>query len=227
MRLLVVEDHVRLAKMLVAGLRDDGHSVDLATDGEEALDLGLTRPYDAIVLDWMLPRLDGISVLKELRQREIATPVLMLTAKDDVESRVSGLDCGADDYLTKPFDLNELCARLRALVRRSSGAGTVNRMVVADLELDVAAKTVRRGGKAISLSSREFSLLTCLVLRKNRVVPRDTLLEAIYEKDDQAPSSNVLEVYIASLRRKVDRGFDHRLIRTQRGQGYLLTEDRS
>lgn len=224
MRLLVVEDHARLAKMLVAGLRDEGHSVDLAGDGEVALDRILAQSYEAIVLDWMLPRLDGVGVLRELRDREISTPVLLLTAKDDVESRVAGLDAGADDYLTKPFDLDELSARLRALVRRSSGTTASNRVSVADLELDLGTKGVRRGGQSIELSAREFSLLSCLALRKGRVVSRETLTDMLYDEDDPAPASNVLEVYIANLRRKLDKAFARKLIHTKRGEGYWLGE---
>ncbi len=211
--------------MLAAGLRDDGHAVDLATDGEVALDQAFTRSYDAIVLDWMLPRLDGIGVLRELRDRDIATPVLLLTAKDDVESRVAGLDAGADDYLTKPFDLDELSARLRALVRRSSTAAPSNRLVLGDLVLDLSTKAVQREGSPIELSGREFALLSCLMLRKGRVVSRETLLDALYDEDDTAPASNVLEVYIGQLRRKIDRGREQKLIRTQRGEGYRLTAD--
>lgn len=224
MRLLVVEDHARLAKMLVAGLRDEGHSVDLAGDGEVALDRILAQSYEAIVLDWMLPRLDGVGVLRELRDRDISTPVLLLTAKDDVGSRVAGLDAGADDYLTKPFDLDELSARLRALVRRSSGTTASNRVSVADLELDIGTKRVRRGGQSIELSAREYSLLSCLVLRTGRVVSRETLTDALYDEDDPAPASNVLEVYIANLRRKVDKAFTQKLIHTKRGEGYWLGE---
>ncbi len=225
MRLLVVEDNARLAKMLAAGLRDDGHAVDLAADGEAALDRAFTQPYDAIVLDWMLPRLDGMGVLRELRDRDIATPVLLLTAKDDVESRVAGLDAGADDYLTKPFDLDELSARLRALVRRSSAAATSNRLVLGDLVLDLSTKAVERGGSPVGLSAREFALLSCLMLRKGRIVSRETLLDALYDEDDTAPASNVLEVYIGHLRRKIDRGQEKKLIRTQRGEGYRISAD--
>ncbi|MEM6293999.1 MAG: response regulator transcription factor [Myxococcota bacterium] len=223
MRLLVVEDHARLARMLVAALREDGHAVDLATDGESALDRALCHPYDAVVLDWMLPRLDGLGVLDELRQRNISTPVLLLTAKDDVSSRVAGLDAGADDYLAKPFDVEELHARLRALVRRSAGA-PANRVTVADLQIDLGSKSVMRAGVALTLSAREFALLSCLALRAGRVVSREVLLGALYDEEGPAPASNVLEVYIGKLRRKVDAGGRPTLIKTRRGQGYLLKE---
>ncbi len=224
MRLLIVEDHRRLARLLVGGLRDEGHSVDHAGDGEDALDRILAGSYDVIVLDWMLPRMNGLTVLRELRDRAIRTPVLLLTAKDDIESRVAGLDAGADDYLTKPFDLDELSARLRALFRRSHGA-VLNRVAVGDLVLDLSARSVQRGDEIISLSTREFSLLACLALRKGRVVDRKTLHEVLYDEGDTAPSSNVLEVCIGHLRRKLDRDREGKLIKTQRGQGYTLSEE--
>src|SRR5688572_18787752 len=203
MRLLVVEDHPRLGPLVAGGLRDEGHVVDLAADGVTALEHTATATYDAIVLDLMLPRLDGATVLDRLRRGGDRTPVLILTAKDDVPSRIAGLDRGGDDYLVKPFAFEELLARLRALVRRSHGAGTSSVMRVDDLEIDMTSKTVRRAGAAIRLSGKEYAILECLALRRGRIVPRETLLEVVYDGDDQ-PESNVVEVYIGYLRRKID-----------------------
>jgi two-component system copper resistance phosphate regulon response regulator CusR len=229
MRLLVVEDNPKLGPMLQRGLRDEGHVVDLATRGNEALDFltaasaGAGTRYDAIVLDIMLPDLDGLGVLERMRKGGDATPVLVLTAKDELEDRVDGLDRGADDYLVKPFQFDELLARLRALVRRAKGAGTSAVLKIGDLELDTTAKSVKRGGREVVLSAREYAILECLALRKGRVVSREALLDSVYELDD-VPESNVVEVYIGSLRRKIDRDHDVKLIHTRRGMGYVLSE---
>lgn len=223
MKLLVVEDNPKLGPMLAGGLRDEGHVVDLATTGTEALDFCDMGQYDAIVLDLMIPEIDGLGVLDRLRRGGDATPVLILTAKDEVSSRVEGLDRGGDDYLVKPFEFEELLARLRALVRRSSQAGTSSVLSVADLDIDMQHKHVQRGGTVVRLSAREWAVLEALALRRGRVVSRETLMNVVYDGDD-LPESNVVEVYIGYLRRKIDRGHERKLIHTRRGMGYMLAE---
>ena len=223
MKLLVVEDNPKLGPMLAGGLRDEGHVVDLATTGTEAIDFCDLGQYDAIVLDLMIPEIDGLGVLDRLRRGGDATPVLILTAKDDVGSRVEGLDRGGDDYLVKPFEFEELLARLRALVRRSSQAGTSSVLSVADLDIDMQHKHVQRGGTVVRLSAREWAVLEALALRRGRVVSRETLMNVVYDGDD-LPESNVVEVYIGYLRRKIDRGHERKLIHTRRGMGYMLAE---
>lgn len=223
MRLLVAEDHPSLARSLVSGLRDEGYAVDLASDGEEAAHLAKVNPYDGVVLDLMLPKLDGWSVLKQIRAHSPAVPVLCLTARDDVEDRVRGLDLGADDYLGKPFAWAELVARVRAMIRRGHGQA-VPVVTVADLEIDLARKTVRRGGQAVVLSAREFALLEYLAHRHGQVVSRSEIWDHLYDQHDEA-ASNVIDVYIGYLRNKLDRGFEPKLIHTRRGQGYMLGLD--
>jgi DNA-binding response OmpR family regulator len=224
MRVLVVEDNPKLGPMLVRGLEQEGHVAELAADGQQALVACATTRYDAIVLDLMLPGIDGLTVLDRLRHGADDTPVLVLTARDDLDDRVDGLDRGADDYLVKPFAFDELLARLRALVRRAKGAGASAVLRVADLEIDTAAKSARRAGRSIALSSREYAVLECLALRRGRIVSRDTLLETIYDGDEM-PESNVVEVYIGALRRKIDRDHEVKLIRTRRGLGYVFGDD--
>ena len=221
MRLLVVEDHPSLARSIAAGLRDEGYAVDLTFDGEEGQHLAETNPYDAIVLDMMLPKRDGWSILSALRRNNVKTPVICLTAQDGVEDRVRGLDHGADDYLTKPFAFEELVARLRALVRRSH-AETSSVIAVGDLEIDLARKVARRGEKSIELSAREFALLQYLAHRHDEVVSRTDIWEHIYDQHDEV-SSNVVDVYIGYLRSKIDKDFPTKLIQTRRGQGYMLS----
>ena len=223
MRLLVVEDNPKLGVMLRQGLKDEGHVVELAVDGEEALDFAAHDAFDAIILDLMIPKIDGLGVLDRLRRQGNPTPVLILTARDDVGSRIEGLDRGGDDYLVKPFSFDELVARLRALVRRAQRAGESHVLRVGDLEVDTSCKRVVRAGKAVRLSAREYAVLECLVLRKDRIVGRDALLSAVYDGDEQ-PESNVVEVYIGALRRKLDRDHETKLIHTRRGFGYILSE---
>ena len=221
MRILVVEDHPSLARSIAAGLRDEGYAVDLTFDGEEALHLAQTNPYDGIVLDMMLPKMDGWTILSTLRHNGVATPVICLTAQDGVEDRVRGLNSGADDYLTKPFAFEELIARVRALVRRSH-AQTSSVITVGDLEIDLARKVARRGDKTIELSAREFALLQYLAHRRDQVVSRTEIWEHIYDQHDEV-SSNVVDVYIGYLRNKIDKEFPTKLIQTRRGQGYMLS----
>ena len=200
MRVLVVEDELNIARFVHQGLSEAGYAVDLAHDGEDGLSFALVAEYDAMVLDIMLPKLDGLTLLRALRTRGVKTPVLMLTARDALEHRVSGLDAGADDYLVKPFAFPELLARLRALLRRPP-LQTGNVLRVADLELDVASREVKRGGNPIRLSPREFSLLEYLMRHPGQVLTRTQIAEHIWDFSYYA-ASNVVDVYIGYLRRK-------------------------
>ena len=220
MRLLVAEDHPSLARSLAEGLREEGYAVDLTFDGREAAHLVTVNPYDAVVLDIMLPNVSGWELLKLIRRQTPQLPVLCLTARDGVEDRVRGLDLGADDYLLKPFDWPELLARVRAVVRRGHGQASPV-ITVGDLEVDLAAKSARRGGRAIPLSAREFGLLEYLAHRQGTVVARTDIWDHLYDQHDEA-TSNVVDVYIGYLRAKIDKGFERKLIHTRRGQGYLL-----
>jgi DNA-binding response OmpR family regulator len=223
MRVLVAEDHQSLARSIADGLRDEGFAVDLTFNGEEAQTLARTHQYDLIVLDIMLPGVDGFTLLPRLRSSKINVPVLCLTAKDTVEDRVRGLDLGADDYLVKPFEWNELLARCRALVRRGHDLRNPE-IVVGDLRIDTVKKSVVRGDKAIRLSAREYALLTYLAHRAGQVVSRADIWEHLYDSSDEV-ASNVVDVYIAYLRNKIDKGFDKKLIHTRHGQGYLLSAE--
>ena len=217
---LVAEDHAPLARVIAEGLADAGYQVDVAGDGLDALDRVERGDYAAVVLDWMLPGLDGLSVLRRLRADGHALPILLLTARSAVADRVDGLDAGADDYLIKPFAFAELLARLRAAIRRRKG-GTSRVVAVEDLRVDTGARRVHRGGREILLSSREYAVLEYLALHRDRVVTRDQLLAHTYPGDAE-PASNIIDVYVAHLRRKIDGGPGPRLIHTRRGLGYLL-----
>lgn len=221
MRILVAEDHAPLARSIANGLREEGFAVDLTADGEEALQWSKVNPYDCLVLDIMLPSRDGWSVLQQIRRTGSNVPVLMLTARDAVEDRVKGLNLGADDYLIKPFAWEELVARVRALVRRGHEKKTPL-VQVADLEIDTASKTVKRSGKSITLSGREYALLEYLAHREGKVVTRGEIWDHIYDQADET-TSNVVDVYIGYLRHKIDRDFPVKLIHTRRGLGYVLT----
>ncbi|MCA9719841.1 MAG: response regulator transcription factor, partial [Myxococcales bacterium] len=202
-RVLVVEDHTQLARLLTRGLTEAGYEVDAVYDGKTGLERARDGRWSALVLDLQLPRLSGMEVLQALRADGSALPVLVLTARDAVTARVAGLDAGADDYLTKPFALEELLARLRALIRRSRG-GACNKLTIDDLEVNTASKTARRGGEELRLSAREYAILEYLAEHQGRVVTRQTLLEHIYDGEDE-PASNVIDVYVGYLRRKIDR----------------------
>jgi DNA-binding response OmpR family regulator len=220
MRVLLIEDHRLLARTLRQGLEEDGFAVDVSHDGEEGHYKALTAGYDVIVLDLMLPKRDGLSLLQDWRRQGLQTHVLVLTARDATADKVKGLDAGADDYLTKPFRIEELLARLRALVRRAHHAkDPVLRAY--DLEIDTAGRTVRRAGKPIRLTPREFALLHLLALHRGEVVTRSMVWEHLYDEYDEN-TSNVVDVYIRYLRNKIDRDFDPPLILTRRGLGYLL-----
>lgn len=219
-RLLLAEDHAPLARTLAEGLTLAGFDTEVVGDGAAALARVQSRRYDALVLDWMLPRLDGLEVLRRLRGEGHDLAIVLLTARDAVEDRVLGLDAGADDYVVKPFALAELLARLRMVLRRRAG-GAARVIEVADLEIDTAARRVRRAGREVVLSSREYAVLECLALHRGRVVTRDQLVAHAYAGDPE-PESNVIEVFVGHLRRKIDRDEGPRLIHTRRGMGYVL-----
>jgi DNA-binding response OmpR family regulator len=219
-RLLLVEDHKPLSRALKRGLEEEGFAVDLAEDGEEADYKARAASYDVIVLDLMLPKKDGLSLLKEWRRDGVKTHVLCLTAKDTTEDKVRGLDLGADDYLTKPFKIEELLARLRALIRRRHQIKDPI-IRVHDLEIDTAARTVRRGAGAIHLTPREYALLQFLAFHRGKVVTRSMIWEHLYDEHDEN-TSNVVDVYIRYLRTKIDKGFELPLILTRWGEGYVL-----
>lgn len=224
MRVLLVEDYAPLCKAVTQGLREAGFAVDVATDGEEGWWYARSGEYDVIILDLMLPALDGATILQRLRASGKDTHVLILTAKDTVADRVRGLDLGADDYLVKPFAFEELLARIRALIRRRYDAK--NPVIrIGDLEIDTAAHAVQRGGQPIDLTAREYTLLEFLALRAGQVVSRTDIWEHLYEFHSSA-ESNVVDVYIGYLRRKIERPAAPRLIHTRRGQGYVLAEPR-
>ena len=220
MRVLVAEDHPSLARSLADGLRDEGYAVDLTFDGNEALHLATSNPYDARVLDIMMPGMDGFAIIQALRRREVKTPILCLTARDGLADRVKGLDLGADDYLVKPFAWEELLARVRSMVRRGHGQKSPV-ITVGELEIDTARRAARRGGTNIDLSAREYALLEYLASRQGQVVSRSDIWEHLYDQHDET-TSNVVDVYIGYLRAKIDRDFPTKLIHTRRGQGYLL-----
>lgn len=221
MRILVVEDEEEVASYLAKGLKEHGYAVDLAHDGKEGLYLALSEPFDAMIIDRMLPNVDGLSIVRSVRQSGATTPVLILSALGQVDDRVEGLREGGDDYLIKPFSFSELVARLDALQRRTTPAGTQTTLTVGDLELDLLARTVRRGGREIELKPREFSLLEYLMRNAGRVITRTMLLEHVWDYHFD-PQTNVIDVHISRLRQKIDRGFDTELLQTVRGAGYTL-----
>jgi two-component system, OmpR family, copper resistance phosphate regulon response regulator CusR len=219
-RILLVEDNRRLSDSLKLILQDDGYAVDTAYDGIDGEEAAMLPGYDVIILDIMLPGKDGLEVCRELRNRRVNTPILMLTARDALEDRVVGLDSGADDYLVKPFEVDELRARLRALLRResTSKSGTLR---IADLELDPAAHSAQRAGQAIELTAKEFSLLEYLMRHPNRLVTREMAEEHLWSYD-HVVASNVVDVYIRRLRRKIDDPWPDKLLETVRGAGYRI-----
>ena len=220
MRILVVEDEPKLAVALKRGLEAQGYAVDLAADGEEGLGLAELEPYDLLLLDVMLPRLDGLSLCRRLRAQGRRVPILMLTARDAIEHRVAGLDSGADDYLVKPFAFPELLARVRALVRRNAPSkDPVLRLV--DLEIDTVSRQVRRAGRPIALTTKEYAILEYFARNPNRVLSRPEIAEHVWDYDFVA-ASNVVDVYVRYLRRKLDDNREPPLLRTIRGAGYQL-----
>ena len=223
MRVLLVEDDIRIANFVAKGLRENSYAVDTARDGEAGLYQTAINDYDVIILDVMLPKKDGFAVCRELREKNIKTPVLMLTARDAVEDKITGLDLGADDYLTKPFAFNELLARIRALLRRNKEIRPAQ-IVISDLEIDTTAQRVWRGGKEIILTTKEYGLLEYLARERGRVVGRGEISEHVWDENFDS-FSNLIEVYIKRLRSKMDEGFAAQLIHTRRGAGYILDDN--
>ena len=223
MRILVIEDEKKIASFIKRGLRENNYTVDVALDGDKGFFLAGINPYDLIVLDIMLPGKDGLDICRQLRKKNIGVPIFMLTARDELEDKISGLDSGADDYLTKPFAFEEFLARVRALIRRKDTV-KASKLKVADLELDRLRREVRRAGKEINLSSTEYALLEYMMLNSNQVVTRTMISEHVWNEDFDS-FSNVINVYVNYLRKKIDAGFDKKLIHSIRGTGYILKKD--
>ena len=223
MRILLVEDEPDAAGILAKGLREEAYAVDVAGDGERALELAFVNDYDLVILDVMLPRRDGFEVCRELRSGGSAVPVLMLTARDAVEDRIAGLDTGADDDLSKPFDFDELLARVRALLRRGPALRPAV-LNISDMAVDTRARRVSRGGRGVELTAKEYALLEYLARRAGEVVSRADIAEHVWD-ESYDPFSKVIEVFIQRLRRKVDDGHALKLIRTRRGEGYMLATE--
>jgi len=222
-RILLVEDEPQAAQVLAMGLREQGYAVEIASDGERALRAALSADFDLVILDVILPGKDGFSVCRELRQAGRDMPILMLTARDAVQDRVTGLDRGADDYITKPFEYGELLARIRALLRRRDSA-YLEEIHVGDLKLDLRAHRVERAGKPVELSAKEYAVLEYMALRAGELVTREDLSEHVWDESFNS-FTNLVEVYMLRLRRKIDLGRSVKLIRTRRGEGYVLSAD--
>lgn len=224
LRILVIEDDDRIASFITKGLREAGFAVDHAADGDTGLHLGLSEPYDVMVVDIMLPKLDGLSLIRELRASKKNTPVIILSAKREVDDRVKGLQTGSDDYLTKPFAFSELLARVQALIRRSTGSVDPTILEFGDLRMDLLKREVTRSGGRIDLQPREFVLLEYLMRNAGRVVSKTMIMEHVWDYNFD-PQTNVVETRMSRLRDKINKGFDKQLIETVRGVGYVLRED--
>ncbi|MEJ2661297.1 MAG: response regulator transcription factor [Desulfobacteraceae bacterium] len=224
MRLLLIEDDQKIAAFIIKGFKAEGFAVDHAPDGLHGLDLGLTEPYDVIIVDLMLPKLDGLSVIENLRKQKVTVPVIILSAKDSVDDRVKGLQIGSDDYLPKPFAFAELLARVQALLRRRSGSTETTHLEVGDLSLDLITREVSRAGRRIDLQPLEYSLLAYLMHNSGKVVSKTMIMEHVWDYHFD-PQTNVVEARICRLRDKIDKGFDSKLIHTIRGVGYVLRTD--
>lgn len=224
MRILVVEDDKTIADFIIQGLKEAGFAVDYAPDGDEGLHLALTESYDAAIIDIMLPKLDGLSLISRMRNKRIKTPTIILSAKRSVEDRVRGLEKGSDDYLVKPFAFSELLARVQALIRRTSVGDEPTRFQVDTLEVDLLKRSVKREGKEIELQPKEFSLLEYMLRNRGRVLSKTLILEHIWGYGFN-PQTNVVDVLVCRLRNKIDKEFKKKLIRTIRGVGYVLKED--
>jgi two-component system OmpR family response regulator len=221
MRLLIVEDDKKLAAFITKGFRESGFAVDHCAEGEEGVIMATGNEYDAAIIDIMLPGLDGLSLIKEMRKKRITTPVLILSAKGSVDDRVKGLQTGGDDYLAKPFAFAELHARIQALIRRGSQSAEPSSLVIGDVTLDLLARRVTRAGRKIDLHSREFALLEYLMRNAGRVVTKTMILNHIWDYSFD-PQTNVVDVLVCRLRNKIDKGFTRKLIQTRRGMGYVL-----
>jgi len=224
MRILVVEDDVKIASLVSKGLKEAGFVVDHSVNGEDGLHLAMTAHYDAAVVDIMLPKMDGLSLIEELRRKDINTPVIILSAKQSVDDRVKGLQTGSDDYLTKPFAFSELLARVQALIRRGGITVPSSRLCAGDLSIDLLSREVWRGGAKIELQRREFSLLEYLMRNMGHVVAKTMILENIWDYHFD-PQTNVVDVLVCRLRNKVDKDFENKMIHTIRGVGYVLRVD--
>jgi len=223
MRILLVEDDDKIASFIVKGFKAEGFAVDHAADGEDGLHLALTEPYDAAIIDLMLPKLDGLSLIEQMRREKIRTPVIILSARGSVDDRVKGLHTGGDDYLTKPFAFSELLARVQALIRRSTDVSEPTKLMVADVTVNIVTREVVRAGKTIELQPLEFSLLEYLMRNAGRVVSKTMIMEHVWDYYFD-PQTNVVESRIYKLREKIDKGFSNKLIHTVRGVGYVLKE---
>lgn len=221
MRLLVIEDDKKIASFIVKGLKQSGFAVDHADDGEQGLNLAVTTPYDAAVIDIMLPKRDGLSVVQELRNQRINLPVLILSAKTSVDDRIRGLQAGGDDYLVKPFAFSELLARVQALIRRSTQITETTTLTAGDLRMNLVSREVTRGGRKIELQAKEFALLEYLLRNADKVVSKTLILEHVWDYSFD-PQTNVVDVVVCRLRDKVDRDFEKKMIQTVRGVGYVL-----
>jgi len=223
MRILLVEDDLKIASFILKGLKEAGFAVDHAANGEDGLHLALNEPYDAAIIDIMLPKLDGLSLIEEMRRQKVNAPVIILSAKRSVDDRVMGLQKGGDDYLTKPFAFSELLARVQALIRRSTGASEPTGLAVGELSMNLLTREVVRGGKKIDLQPREFALLEYLMRNAGRVVSKTMIMEHVWDYNFD-PQTNVVEARICRLRDKIDKDFGVKLIQTIRGAGYVLKQ---
>jgi two-component system OmpR family response regulator len=224
LRILIVEDDKKIASFITKGVKQEGFAVDHVTNGEDGLHLALHEPYDAAIIDIMLPKLDGLSLVEEMRRSKVNTPVLILSAKRSVDDRVKGLQKGSDDYLTKPFAFSELLARIQALIRRTTGATETTRLQVGDLSMDLLSREVTRQGKQIDLKPLDFALLEYLMRNAGRVVSKTMIMEHVWGYDFD-PGTNVVEARICKLREKIEKEFEKKLIHTLKGVGYVLRED--
>lgn len=223
MRILLVEDDLKVASFVLKGLKEAGFAVDHAADGEEGLYMALSEPYDAAIIDIMLPRVDGLSLIEQLRQRKLMTPLMILSAKRSIDDRVKGLQKGGDDYLTKPFAFSELLARVQALIRRATGSSEPTSLTVGDLFMNLLTRKVIREGNKIELQPKEFAILEYLMRNSGMVVSKTMILEHVWGYNFD-PQTNVVEAQISKLRDKIDKGFGTNLIHTARGVGYVLEQ---
>ena len=223
MRILLIEDDEKVASLVERGLKEEGFTVDRAHDGQEGLRMSLSKPYDTAIVDIMLPKLDGLSLIEELRRQKVNLPILILSAKRSVDDRVKGLQTGSDDYLTKPFAFSELLARVHALIRRTSAVSEPNSLAVGDLSIDLITRVVKRGDKEIPLQPKEYALLEYLARNAGKVVSRTMIMEHVWDYNFD-PMTNVVEARICKLRDKIDKDFNTKLLHTVWGAGYVLKE---